>query len=152
MFPASRITLWCNIKHSRPCCSLQNCHSSRTLEVIQEAEQSQIQVEYATARSLEGTVEKELNSPEPHLLSMRLICHVKAFKGNACVFLGRNCCHILLEIPTIGLVFLLGLKRAAMDPLHSCAQVALQFQSRQHPYMLPTSHKIIQQDKVKLLN
>jgi hypothetical protein len=39
--------------------------------VIQEAQQRQIQVEYATAGStLEGTAKKELNSPEPQLFSM----------------------------------------------------------------------------------
>ncbi len=97
------------------------CHRILTLEVIQEARQRQIQVEYATARALDGTAKKELNFPEAQLLSMLHICSVKLFKRNACVFLGRICCLILREIPIIGFAFL-GLNRVALDSLHFCAQ------------------------------
>ncbi len=140
------------IEHSGPCLSWQNCHSIGPLEVIQEAQQGQIQVEFATARTHEGTAKKELNSPKSQLLSINHICQVKVFESNACVFLGRNCCHIRREIPTIDFIFL-QLKRVATDSLHSCAQVALEFQSTPCSHMLTTPfHEMIKQDTVKLFN
>jgi hypothetical protein len=44
---------------------LKDCHGSRALEVIQEAEQGQIYLEQATARILEGAAKKELNPSIP---------------------------------------------------------------------------------------
>ena len=80
------------------------------------------------------------------------ICYVEASKGNACILLGRNRCHILREIPTIGHVFT-GLKRVATDSLHSSAQSALDLQGTPHPYMVTFSfHKMLKQDMVKLFN
>ena len=83
---------------------------------------------------------------------MLLICHVKASKAHACVFLGRNCCHVLREIPAIGFV-ISALKRIAADSLDTGAQVALNIQCIPHSYVLATSFvQVIDQDIVKILS
>ncbi len=76
----------------------------------------------------------------------------KASKAQACVFLGRNCCHVLREIPAIGFV-ISALKRVAADSLDPSAQVSLNIQCIPHSYVLTTSFvQVIDQDIVKLFN
>jgi hypothetical protein len=131
---------------------LQDCHERRALEVIQEAEQGQIYIEQATVRLLESTAKKELDSSKPQQTSVLLLGHVKAFKGYARVFLGRNRYHVLREIPTIGFVGT-GLKRVATDSLDSSAQVAFNFQCMPYSYVLATSCvQVIEQDIIQLCN
>jgi hypothetical protein len=87
-------------------------------------------------RSLCGRSEKraQLFHTITNVYAPHLPC--QSGKDQACVFLGRNCCHVLREIPALSFV-ISALKRIAADSLDTGAQVALNIQCI--PHTLATS-------------